>query len=247
MLELNGRVCLVTGASGVLGAAICEELVREGAWVFGVYQHNIERMQALVAETAELPGTLTPVACDLTCAEETTRMLATLAADSRPIYALVCCAAKMLRKSALLSNQLDGDGLFELNVESTIRLVRQVVRPMLGQRAGRVVLLGSLAGESGMPGQSLYAASKAALHGYARSLAFEVGGFGITVNVVAPGAVAGPPTHYSAAEEQQVCQHIGLRRLGRPEEVAAVVGFLASARASYINGAVIAVDGGGRF
>ena len=68
--------------------------------------------------------------------------------------------------------------------------------------------------------------------------------FGITVNVVAPGAVAGPPTHYSAAEEQQVCQRIGLRRLGRPEEVAAVVGFLASARASYINGAVIAVDGG---
>ncbi|WP_339434680.1 SDR family NAD(P)-dependent oxidoreductase [Pseudomonas orientalis] len=247
MLELNGRVCLVTGASGVLGAAICEELVRQGAFVVGLYHRNIEPMHALVAETEALPGTLTPLACDLTSPEATTQMLATLTEGGRPIDALICCAAKMLRKSALLTNQADCDQLFDLNFDATARLVRQVLRPMLRQRVGRVVLIGSRAGEHGMPGQSVYAASKAALHGFAKSLAFEVGEYGITVNVVSPGAVAGPQTHYSEADAQEVCRNIGLRRLGRPDEIAPIVSFLASARASYINGAIIAVDGGGRF
>ena len=116
------------------------------------------------------------------------------------------------------------------------------------QNYGRVILLGSRAGEHGLPGQSVYSASKAALHAYAKSLAFEVGSKGITVNAVAPGAVAGGEQRtYTQQDEARVCESIGLRRLGKAEEIAAVIAFLAAPAASYVSGAVIPVDGAGRF
>lgn len=245
MQELSREACLVTGASGVLGVSICEKLLSQGFTVVALYHRNPQPLQALL-ETA-VAGNLTVLACDLACADDTARMLATLAEQGIAIGAVVCCAANLLRRSALLSNQADSDRLFSLNFDSVTRLLRQLMRPMLQRRCGRVVLIGSRAGETGMPGQSLYAATKGALHAYARSLAFEVGEHGITVNVVAPGAMAGPLTHYSEAEANEICRHIGLRRLGQPSEVASVVAFLLGAEASYINGAVIAVDGGGRF
>ncbi|CRI58547.1 SDR family NAD(P)-dependent oxidoreductase [Pseudomonas sp. CCOS 191] len=247
MQELNRQACLVTGASGTLGIAVCERLLSQGSTVIALFHRNEQPLRALLERAGSLPGSLIVLSCDLTCMQDTTRLLSACSDKGLVIASVVCCAANLLRKSALLSSQVDQERLFSLNFDSVTRLLRQLIRPMLQRRSGRVVVIGSRAGEIGMPGQSLYAASKAALHVYARSLAFEVGEHGITVNVVAPGAMAGPLTHYSEAEASEVCRHIGLRRLGQPSEVASVVAFLLGADASYINGAVIAVDGGGRF
>jgi len=112
---------------------------------------------------------------------------------------------------------------------------------------GRLVLVGSRAGVAGLPGQAGYAASKAALQAWAASTAGEVGRHGVTVNVVAPGAVAEPTPTYAPDEEARVLQLIGARRLATPDEVSAVVTFLASAAASYFNGVTLPVDGAARF
>ncbi|KPA95984.1 SDR family NAD(P)-dependent oxidoreductase [Pseudomonas asplenii] len=247
MQESNRQACLVTGASGTLGLAICEKLLSLGVTVVALFHRNEQPLQALLERAREWPGRLIILACDLTNAQQTTRLMSICSDRGLVIHSVVCCAANLLRKSALFSSPSDSERLFSLNFESVTRLLRQFMRPMLQRRQGRVVLIGSRAGETGMPGQSLYASTKGALHAYARSLAFEVGEQGITVNVVAPGAIAGPLTHYSETEASEICRHIGLRRLGQPAEVAGVVAFLLGAEASYINGAVIAVDGGGRF
>lgn len=248
MAELDGMVCVVTGASGTIGRAVCMALARQGAEVFGVYGSRPEPVTSISEECSPAAGRITPMKCNLRDPEQISATVSSVLERTGRIDVLICSAGETLRKSSLLTGNSDAEHLFSLNFHGVTQLCRQVLRPMMRQSYGRVILLGSRAGEHGLPGQSVYSASKAALHAYAKSLAFEVGSKGITVNAVAPGAVAsGEQRTYTQQDEARVCESIGLRRLGKAEEIAAVIAFLAAPAASYVSGAVIPVDGAGRF
>jgi 3-oxoacyl-[acyl-carrier protein] reductase len=248
MFDLVGKVCLVTGASGLIGLEICRALAQQGAVVLALYHAHGETLRAMAAESFADQGSIDVFECDLRQREALAPLLADLLRRYDRIDVLICCAGKTVRKAAMLTGQADYDDLFDLNVNAPIQLARQLLRPMFRQNGGRIIFIGSHAGTQGLPGQAVYASTKAALHAYAKSLAAEVGERNITVNVVAPGVVADEhSTIYTAEEQQRVCGAIGLRRPGRSAEIASVVAFLASPAAAYISGAVIPVDGAARF
>ena len=160
---------------------------------------------------------------------------------------LVYAAGTTLRRAAMLTSTENSRQLVAVNLEGVFSTTRACLRQMIKDHWGRIIILGSRAGRVGLPGESCYAATKGALMAWAASLAGEVGSRGITVNVLSPGALEGGETKYSDAEQEAVISKIGAGRLGTFEEVANVAVFLCSNRATYVNGAVIDVDGGARF
>lgn len=248
MFDLVGKICMVTGASGLIGLEVCRALAQQGAVVLALYHASGGTLRAMAAEPFPRHGCIDAIECDLRQRETLAPLLAKLLDRHRRIDVLVCCAGKTVRKAAMLTSQADFDDLFELNVNAPIQLSRQLLRPMFRQNGGRIIFIGSHAGSQGLPGQAVYAGTKAALHAYATSLASEVGERNITVNVVAPCVVADEGSAvYTSEEQERVCSMIGLRRPARPAEIASVVAFLASSAAAYISGAVIPVNGAARF
>ncbi|HEX7633886.1 MAG TPA: SDR family oxidoreductase [Noviherbaspirillum sp.] len=247
MFDLQGTVCLVTGASGFIGSQVCRALAGQGATVVALYHEHPEGVDA-TAVGGQPAGDIYPLQLDLSQRNAVAAAVTNILEEHGRIDVLVYTAGTALRKSAMLTSYEDCDRVFELNFKAVAQLCRTVLRPMFRQSSGRIILIGSTAGERGLAGQSVYAASKAAVHAYARSLAQEVGDKGITVNVVAPGALTGSGSSiYTAQDEDRVKELIGLRRLGQAHEVAAAVAFLASHEASYISGAILPVDGAARF
>lgn len=243
------RVALVTGASGLIGRAACLALARAGIVVVGTFAHRRDAALETAQQIAALGGTCHLVEARFT--ESATALEACLAEVEQVAGTpdiLVTCAGAKQRRPLLATSRADLEAVVAMNVIATIELARLVVRRLVRRGWGRVVLLGSRAGALGMPGQAGYAASQAALSAWAASAAFEVGRRGVTVNVVAPGAVhdASDAT-YSQAEAARVAELIGCGRLASAAEIAAVIGFLCSADASYVNGATISVDGGARY
>lgn len=242
MFDLNGKTCLVVGASGYLGSEICRALVEQGANVVGFYHRHADRVPG---DRLGRPNSrIQAVQLDITDSEKVAEAVAAAQRDHSRIDALICAAGGTLRKPALVTKEADVASLFDLNFNAVAQLCRAVLRPMLLQKSGRIVLIGSIAGACGLPGQSIYSASKAAVHGYARALAREVGYAGITVNVIAPGALSGQSgVEYSPEDEARAKTLIGLRRLGTARDVAAAAAFLVADEAAYVSGAVLAVDG----
>lgn len=242
LFDLGGKTCLVVGASGYLGSEICIALVEQGANVIGFYHQHAGRVPNNRGKRPD--SRIHPVQLDITDTTKVFEALAAVRRDYNKIDALICAAGGTLRKPALVTKEDEVAHLVELNFKAVTGLCRMVLRPMLSQASGRIVLIGSIAGTYGLPGQSIYSASKAAVHAYARSLAREVGYAGITVNVIAPGALTGDSgVEYSPEDEARVKTLIGLRRLGSAREVAIAAAFLVSDEAAYISGAVLAVDG----
>ena len=249
--ELAGRTALVTGASGLLGGAVCRVLAARGAEVVGLYCRNEERARRLAKEITADGGMVHLLAADLADPQR----LAGLMGEVRRVAAapdiLVCAHGVTTRHSALAPNGPSAAWLWELNVGSVIRVAAAAAEGMLRRDDGRMVLLGCRAGTVGMPGQADYAATKAAIAGWAASAAWELGPFGITVNVLAPGALEQDPhagsAVYSDAENRAVAGRIALRRLGGAEEVAGVAAFLAGPDSAYLTGQTILVDGGARW
>jgi 3-oxoacyl-[acyl-carrier protein] reductase len=242
LFDLTGKSCLVVGASGYLGSEICLALAEQGADVVGFYHRHAEKVPG--DRGVRSHPRIQAVQLDITDAKQAAEAVAATQRDHARIDALICAAGGTLRKPALVTGDADLASLFDLNVDAVARLCRIVLRPMLRQASGRIVLIGSIAGAGGLPGQSVYSASKAAVHGYARALAREVGYAGITVNVIAPGALSDQSgVDYSADDEERAKALIGLRRLGTARDVAAAAAFLVADEAAYISGAVIAVDG----
>lgn len=236
----DSPVALVTGASGLLGAAICHALADAGMTVLPVCHQGMDR----AAELAAKIGALEPVRADLT---DPAAAMGRIRERGVVPGVLVCAHGRTLRRSVLTPG---GDGgLWDLNVHSVTRLAGLVGKGMLRQRGGRIVLVGSRAGSVGMPGQAEYAATKAALSAWAASAAWDFGRFGVTVNVVAPGAVQPGPgsSLYTEEENHAVTERIALRRLATPEEVADAVAFLAGPRSGYITGQTLLVDGAARW
>jgi len=236
------RRALVTGGSGDIGSAIAHALVADD---FHVYVHahaGIERAQAVVDAIRGGGGSADAVVFDLTDADGTRAQLERLL-ETGPIQALVHNAG--IHDDAPLAGMREEQWrrVIDVSLHGFFHVVQPLLLPMSRTRWGRIVSVSSVAATLGNRGQVNYAAAKSALHGASKSLAREMASRGITVNVVAPGVIAGRMTD-ELFDDAQIKAIVPAARAGTAEEVAAVVGFLCSERASYVNGQVIGVNGG---
>jgi NAD(P)-dependent dehydrogenase (short-subunit alcohol dehydrogenase family) len=235
--DLDGRVALVTGATSGIGRATAVQLAAQGATVI-VHGRDVTRGVAVVAEIENAGGSARFVSADLSQPAEALR----LAAEVGDVDILVNNAgfAWFGPSAKLDANTLDQ--LFAANVEAPYLLVSVLAPKMVARGDGVIINIASRAGTVGQPNTAAYGATKAALASFARSWAAEYGPAGIRVNAVSPGPV------YTNAAERELFDALGettvLGRAGQPQEVAEVIGFLASPRASYITGTNVAVDGG---
>ncbi|GIG59605.1 beta-ketoacyl-ACP reductase [Longispora fulva] len=228
-----GRSALVTGGNRGIGRAIADALAESGDSVAVTYR------------SGEPPAGFLAVPCDVTDPETVESAFATVEATHGPVEVLVANAG--ITRDGLVATMSEESfaAVLDTNLTGVYRVVRRAVRPMVRARRGRIVLISSVVAMQGAAGQSNYAAAKAGLIGFARSLTRELGGRGITVNVVTPGFVltdmtAGLPDKVRDA----ALAGIPLGRYADPAEVAHVVRFLASEQAGYVTGAVVPVDGG---
>ena len=243
MIDLAGRVALVTGASRGIGRAVALRLAAAGAAV--VAGARGDHAAGVAGEAAAAGGAATPVSLDVTDADSVRSAVQAALGGFGRIDILVNNAGIVNDQLTVRMRQAEWDAVLATNLTGAFTCCQAVLRPMLKQRSGRIINVGSVVGQSGNPGQANYAATKAGLTGFTKSLAREVASRGITVNVVAPGMIdtdmiAGLDGHAREAMAGQIPQG----RLGRPDDVAAAVCFLASDEASYITGQVLSVNGG---
>jgi 3-oxoacyl-[acyl-carrier protein] reductase len=240
-----GRVALVTGGSRGIGRSVAETLAADGHRVAVNYHHSAGDAAAVVAGIRDAGGDAVAVAADVGDADAVAAMVTEVAEALGPVEILVNNAGITRDDLLLRMDPEEWDEVIRTNLRSAYLCTRAVLRGMLRARWGRIVSVSSVAGIAGNPGQANYAAAKAGLIGFTRSIAREVGSRGITVNAVAPGFVE---TDMIAGLGEEVraaaLGAVALGRLGVPQDVADAVGYLASDRAAYITGHVLVVDGG---
>jgi 3-oxoacyl-[acyl-carrier protein] reductase len=243
MIDLSQRVALVTGASRGIGRAIALRLAAQGATVIAAARgdHAEDTVNAIAASG----GRAEHIALDVTETAAITTAIAGLLERHGRIDVLVSNAGITRDQLLLRMKRDDWDAVIGTNLTASFALAQAALKPMLRQRSGRVIAISSVVGQMGNAGQANYAASKAGLIGFCKSLAREVASRGITVNVVAPGLIETDMTTGLVGDtKQDWSAQIPLGRLGTPDDVAAAVCFLASDEASYITGHVLAVNGG---
>jgi len=230
----GGGVALVTGGGRGIGLACARRLQQDG--------HRV----AVTYRSSDPPDGLFGVQCDVTSSDDVDRAFAEVTEHFGDGVGVLVSNAGVTRDGLLLRMpESDFTDVIDVNLTAAFRVAKRASRDMLRARAGRIVFVSSVVGLLGSAGQANYAASKAGLVGFARSLARELGSRGITVNVVAPGPVATDMT--AALGERRLAEltaAVPLGRMATPDEIAATVAFLASDDAAYITGAVIPVDGG---
>lgn len=241
---LKDQVALVTGASRGIGKAIALELARHGAAVVGTSttEGGAEVIGRLLGD-AGLSGT--GMALDVTVHEQAERVVQA-AEDRFGAISILVNNAGITRDNLLIRmKDEEWDEVLDTDLKSAYRMSKLVLRTMMKARHGRIINVGSVVGSLGNAGQANYCAAKAGLVGFTKALAREVGSRAVTVNCVAPGLVATDMTKsLGEAQSESLIQNIPIGRLGRPEDVAAAVAFLASPGASYITGATLHVNGG---
>lgn len=239
------RVALVTGASRGIGRAVALALARQGAAVAVHYARAADAAAEVVAAIAAAGGRAAAVQGDVGDPAQVERVVAEAEARLGPVDILVNNAGLVRDNLLLRMRDEDWDEVLRTNLTGAFRLTRLVLRGMVRRRWGRIVNVASVAGLVGNPGQANYAAAKAGLIGFTKAVAREVASRGITVNAVAPGFIDTDMTRALPEEaRRRAAEQIPLGRLGTPEEVAAVVAFLASEAAAYVTGQTIVVDGG---
>ncbi len=238
---LAGQIALVTGATRGIGQAIAAELLRQGAYVVGTATSATGAQRIAQALGAGGEG----VVLDVKDADAGAGLIDRLVRDKGGLHVLVNNAGITRDTLALRMKDDDWAAVIDTNLNSVFRLSRAAIRPMMKQRAGRIISITSVVGASGNPGQANYAASKAGVAGMTRALAQELGSRNITVNCVAPGFIDTDMTRsLGEAASQALMARIPLGRLGQPEDIAHAVGFLASPLAGYITGVELHVNGG---
>jgi 3-oxoacyl-[acyl-carrier protein] reductase len=233
---------LVTGGSGDIGSAICRQLAATGLHVIVHANANRARAEEVVSEIRAAGHSAEPVVFDVTDGGRTRAVIESLL-ESAPIQVVVNNAG--IHDDAPLAGMSEAQWrrVIDVSLHGFFHVTQPLLLPMARTRWGRIVSISSVAGVLGNRGQANYAAAKSALHGATRSLAREMGSRGITANVVAPGVIAGHMTDGMFSAEA-IRQMVPAARAGTAEEVAAVVSFLCSDPAGYVNGQVIGVNGG---
>lgn len=243
-MSVEGKVALVTGASRGIGAAISDQLGAAGAIVIGTATSDAgaEKISQRFAEKG-VKGAGKKL--NVTDADSVAEVLKSIQDEFGVPVILVNNAG--ITKDNLLMRMTEAEwfDVINTNLSAVYRLSKAVLRGMMKQRWGRIINVGSVVGSMGNAGQSNYAATKAGVSGFARSLAAEVGSRGITVNTVAPGFIETDMTKDLPEEQKKALQDkIALGRLGQPEEIASVVAFLAGDGGAYISGETLQVNGG---
>lgn len=238
----SGKRALVTGGSGDLGGAICKRLAADGLHVIVHANGNLARAEAVVAEIDEAGGSAEAVAFDVADGDATRAAIEALL-QGGPIQIIVNNAG--IHDDAPMAGMSEAQWkrVIDVSLHGFFHVTQPLLLPMARTRWGRIVSVSSVAAVLGNRGQTNYAAAKAALHGASKSLAREMAARNITVNVVAPGVIEGGMVG-EAFPPDVVKQLVPAGRVGKPEEVAALVAFLCSADAGYINGQVIGINGG---
>lgn len=227
------RSCLIVGGNRGIGLAVAHALREDKEQV------------AVTLRTGEPPEGTLGVRCDVRSTEQVDAAFREVEAAQGPVEVLVVNAGIVQDKLLVNMAEQAFTDVLDTNLTGAYRVVKKAVRGMLRMRRGRVVLISSVVALQGSAGQANYAASKAGLIGFGRSLAAELGPRGITVNIVTPGYIDTDMTAgFSAETRERYLAQIPLRRSGSPDEVAALVRFLAAETAGYITGAVVPVDGG---
>lgn len=243
-MTLQGQIALVTGASRGIGQAIALELGKQGATVVGTA--TSEKGAQAIAEYLAAAGVKgTGLALNVNDSAQIEQVLEAIRKQFGEISILVNNAG--ITKDNLLArmSEEEWDDVIATNLKSVFRLSRAVLRAMMKARAGRIINISSVVGSSGNPGQTNYSASKAGMAGFTKSLAQEIGSRNITVNCVAPGFIDTDMTQVLGEEQRaKLVEHVPLKRLGQPADIAAAVAFLAGPGAAYITGSTLHVNGG---
>jgi 3-oxoacyl-[acyl-carrier protein] reductase len=241
---MQDQVTLVTGASRGIGRAIALELGRQGATLIGTATTEAGA-QAVSNYLREAGVKGTGMVLDVNDAAQIESVLKRVCEEFGDIAILVNNAGVTRDNLLLRMKDEEWDEILETDLKSVFRLSRGVLRAMMKARYGRIINISSIVGATGNVGQANYSAAKAGIFGFSKSLAREVGSRNITVNCIAPGFVETDMTRSLTEKQQQILlQQVPLGRLGRPEEVASAVGFIASPAAGYITGATLHVNGG---
>jgi len=241
MFSFRGKKALITGATGGIGAEIARTLHHQGASVV-ISGTKREKLEALAHE---LGDRVSAIVCDLSNVESIQRLIPEAESVLGGLDILVNNAG--LTQDGLLLRMSDDQWsrVLEVNLTSVFRLSREAIKGMMKQRKGRIINITSIVGVTGNPGQANYAASKAGIIGFSKSLAAEVATRGITVNCIAPGFIESPMTMVlNDKQREKILSGIPQGVIGLPKDIAAGVAFLASDEASYVTGQTLHINGG---
>lgn len=245
MFDLTDKVAVVTGSSKGIGAGIAKMLAAQGARVVINYRSSPEAAEAVVTEIASAGGEAVAVQADVSQSSEAQRLIKTVVDTYGQIDILVNNAGMTRDKLMMTMKDDDWESILQTNLSSVYYCSKAAIRPMMKKRHGRIINITSVVGLAGQAGQTNYAASKAGMIGFTKSLAKEVGSRNITVNAVAPGYIPTDLTSVMADDQiKMLVDNTPLGRMGTVEDIAAAVLYLASDEASFVTGHVLTVDGG---
>jgi 3-oxoacyl-[acyl-carrier protein] reductase len=243
-LELPGKVALVTGAAQGIGKAIAMLLAKNGADVV-VSDINLEKAQETANEIQGMGRRSFAIKVNVADLKDVERMVEATVEQFGRIDILVNNAGITRDRLILRMTEEDWDAVLDVNLKGTFNCTKAVIRHMSKQKSGKIVSIASVSGEMGNPGQANYAASKAGVIGFTKTIAREFAGRGINVNAIAPGYIQTPMTDAVPEKaKEELKRMIPMERLGKPEDVAQAVLFLVSENSSYITGQVLNVNGG---